>query len=297
MSFPKGEDLLMMGSEAAKMAEAYQESLRRSQDTKKPISGDPIKTVSETVNPLPLHSGESIKGPCVKKCKSDIDTSKIESIYPKLPSAPPETLQTSDKTEHTSSSISSPDTTDGKEKRSACSAKAKSVKFSDDKPGKYSRFEMEALELLSDPDDENDKESSILGFEERTDTGNSIEMRLDAIEEKLSMILGLLKTLSIATAGPTAARDGIRDAMIGMREELVASILSEAKDKIADMIREEENQRCKIGDGGAKLSEKAKELNTLTENESSSGESDTEEATKSKSDGPDSDDDLYSFDL
>nr|4BXT_A Chain A, Phosphoprotein P [Human metapneumovirus]4BXT_B Chain B, Phosphoprotein P [Human metapneumovirus]4BXT_C Chain C, Phosphoprotein P [Human metapneumovirus]4BXT_D Chain D, Phosphoprotein P [Human metapneumovirus]4BXT_E Chain E, Phosphoprotein P [Human metapneumovirus]4BXT_F Chain F, Phosphoprotein P [Human metapneumovirus]4BXT_G Chain G, Phosphoprotein P [Human metapneumovirus]4BXT_H Chain H, Phosphoprotein P [Human metapneumovirus] len=80
---------------------------------------------------------------------------------------------------------------------------------------------------------------SILTFEERDTSSLSIEARLESIEEKLSMILGLLRTLNIATAGPTAARDGIRDAMIGVREELIADIIKEAKGKAAEMMEEE----------------------------------------------------------
>ncbi|WP_369072824.1 hypothetical protein [Enterococcus faecium] len=38
----------------------------------------------------------------------------------------------------------------------------------------------------------------------------------------------MLHTLVAASAGPTSARDGIRDAMVGLREEMIEKIRAEA---------------------------------------------------------------------
>nr|ART34496.1 phosphoprotein [Avian metapneumovirus] len=278
MSFPEGKDILMMGSEAAKMADAYQRSLRNTSAGGRSISGEPINTIAEKVPLPPLCNPTTPKGSCIKPNKAPVPKVKeIESIYPKLPTAPVATdTETSTSTES--------------------AKKSKKVKFDNPKVGKYTKLEEEALELLSDPEEDNDEKSSILTFEEKDTASTSIEARLEAIEEKLSMILGMLKTLNIATAGPTAARDGIRDAMIGMREELINSIMTEAKDKIAEMMKEEDTQRAKIGDGSVKLTEKAKELNKILEDQSSSGESESEEESgESESDEEESD--IYNLDL
>ncbi|CDN30035.1 phosphoprotein [Avian metapneumovirus type D] len=278
MSFPEGKDILMMGSEAAKLADAYQKSLKDPSRNSKSISGDPVATVSERVPTLPLCGPISPKGSSTKPTREASPApKKTGPIYPKLPTAPPDPGQPE------------PITSNGPKKAQ------KKVKFDAVKPGKYSKLEEEALELLSDPDEENDKESSILTFEEKDNASTSIEARLEAIEEKLSMILGMLKTLSIATAGPTAARDGIRDAMVGMREELINSIMAEAKDKISEMIKEEDTQRAKIGDGSVRLTEKAKELNKVLEDQSSSGESDSE--SEDEEPEPDETADIYSLEL
>nr|WES12144.1 phosphoprotein [Avian metapneumovirus] len=279
MSFPEGKDILMMGSEAAKLAEAYQQSIKNSTSVRRSISGDPVSTVSEKVPLPPLCSSETSRGACIRPAKSTLPPIKeVESIYPKLPTAPPDAMI------ETAHPIGAP------------KKAQKRVKFESSKAGKYTKLEEEALELLSDPDEDNDEKSSVLTFEEKDNASSSIEARLEAIEEKLSMILGMLKTLSIATAGPTAARDGIRDAMVGVREELINSIMAEAKGKIAEMIKEEDAQRAKIGDGSVKLTEKARELNRMLEDQSSSGESETEsEETEPDTDGEN--DDIYSFDM
>lgn len=61
---------------------------------------------------------------------------------------------------------------------------------------------------------------------------------------------------------------------------LIADIIKEAKGKAAEMMEEEMNQRTKIGNGSVKLTEKAKELNKIVEDESTSGESEEEEELK-----------------
>nr|QBK51042.1 phosphoprotein [Avian metapneumovirus] len=275
MSYPKGEELILMGNEAAKAAEAYQDSLKKKKEShSRSIVGEPIATVSSKVSEPNIstisRSQKAIDNPV------EVEAKEVKKIYPQLPSAP---------TDHELEQ-----TTAGKKKESK-----KRVRFPDDIVGRYSKLEKEALELLSDQDDD-DKESSILTFDEKEMQASGIEARLSSIEEKLSMILGLLKTLSIATSGPTAARDGIRDAMIGMREELIASIMADAKGRIAEMIKEEEQQRSKIGNGSVKLTEKAKELNKIVEDESSSGESEEEETEEEDAEKDDSDD-IYSFEL
>lgn len=282
MSFPEGKDILFMGNEAAKIAEAFQKSLKKSGHKRtQSIVGEKVNTISETLE-LPTISKPARSSTLLEPKLAWADNSGITKITEK-----PATKTTDPVEEEEFNEKKVLPSSDGKtpaEKKSKLSTSVKKkVSFTSNEPGKYTKLEKDALDLLSDNEDE-DAESSILTFEEKDTSSLSIEARLESIEEKLSMILGLLRTLNIATAGPTAARDGIRDAMIGIREELIAEIIKEAKGKAAEMMEEEMNQRSKIGNGSVKLTEKAKELNKIVEDESTSGESEEEEESKETQD-------------
>nr|WHE09330.1 phosphoprotein [Human metapneumovirus] len=271
-----------MGNEAAKIAEAFQKSLKKSGHKRtQSIVGEKVNTISETLE-LPTISKPARSSTLLEPKLAWADNSGITKITEK-----PATKTTDPVEEEEFNEKKVLPSSDGKtpaEKKSKFSASVKKkVSFTSNEPGKYTKLEKDALDLLSDNEDE-DAESSILTFEEKDTSSLSIEARLESIEEKLSMILGLLRTLNIATAGPTAARDGIRDAMIGIREELIAEIIKEAKGKAAEMMEEEMNQRSKIGNGSVKLTEKAKELNKIVEDESTSGESEEEEESKETQD-------------
>nr|AEK26894.1 P [Human metapneumovirus] [Human metapneumovirus]WUR05498.1 P [Human metapneumovirus] [Human metapneumovirus] len=278
MSFPEGKDILFMGNEAAKLAEAFQKSLRKpSHRRSQSIIGEKVNTVSETLE-LPTISRPT--KPTILSEPKLAWTDKGGAIKTEVK----QTIKVMDPIEEEESTEkrvlpSSDGKTPAEKKLRPSTNTKKKVSFTPNEPGKYTKLEKDALDLLSD-NEEDDAESSILTFEERDTSSLSIEARLESIEEKLSMILGLLRTLNIATAGPTAARDGIRDAMIGIREELIADIIKEAKGKAAEMMEEEMNQRTKIGNGSVKLTEKAKELNKIVEDESTSGESEEEEEPK-----------------
>nr|WAB08106.1 phosphoprotein [Human metapneumovirus] len=282
MSFPEGKDILFMGNEAAKIAEAFQKSLKKSGHKRtQSIVGEKVNTISETLE-LPTISKPARSSTLLEPKLAWADNSGITKITEK------QTTKTTDPVEEEELNekkvLPSSDGKTPAEKKSKFSTSAKKkVSFTSNEPGKYTKLEKDALDLLSDNEEE-DAESSILTFEEKDTSSLSIEARLESIEEKLSMILGLLRTLNIATAGPTAARDGIRDAMIGIREELIAEIIKEAKGKAAEMMEEEMNQRSKIGNGSVKLTEKAKELNKIVEDESTSGESEEEEEPKETQD-------------
>nr|WAB07512.1 phosphoprotein [Human metapneumovirus] len=282
MSFPEGKDILFMGNEAAKIAEAFQKSLKKSGHKRtQSIVGEKVNTISETLE-LPTISKPARSSTLLEPKLAWADNSGITKITEK-----PATKTTDPVEEEELNEKKVLPSSDGKtptEKKSKFSTSVKKkVSFTSNEPGKYTKLEKDALDLLSDNEEE-DAESSILTFEEKDTSSLSIEARLESIEEKLSMILGLLRTLNIATAGPTAARDGIRDAMIGIREELIAEIIKEAKGKAAEMMEEEMNQRSKIGNGSVKLTEKAKELNKIVEDESTSGESEEEEEPKETQD-------------
>lgn len=282
MSFPEGKDILFMGNEAAKIAEAFQKSLKKSGHKRtQSIVGEKVNTISETLE-LPTISKPARSSTLLEPKLAWADNSGITKITEK-----PATKTTDPVEEEEFNEKKVLPSSDGKtpaEKKSKLSTSVKKkVSFTSNEPGKYTKLEKDALDLLSDNEDE-DAESSILTFEEKDTSSLSIEARLESIEEKLSMILGLLRTLNIATAGPTAARDGIRDAMVGIREELIAEIIKEAKGKAAEMMEEEMNQRSKIGNGSVKLTEKAKELNKIVEDESTSGESEEEEESKETQD-------------
>nr|ABK97001.1 phosphoprotein [Human metapneumovirus] len=282
MSFPEGKDILFMGNEAAKIAEAFQKSLKKSGHKRtQSIVGEKVNTISETLE-LPTISKPARSSTLLEPKLAWADNSGITKITEK-----PATKTTDPVEEEELNEKKVLPSSDGKtpaEKKSKFSTSVKKkVSFTSNEPGKYTKLEKDALDLLSDNEEE-DAESSILTFEEKDTSSLSIEARLESIEEKLSMILGLLRTLNIATAGPTAARDGIRDAMIGIREELIAEIIKEAKGKAAEMMEEEMNQRFKIGNGSVKLTEKAKELNKIVEDESTSGESEEEEEPKETQD-------------
>nr|WHE09546.1 phosphoprotein [Human metapneumovirus] len=271
-----------MGNEAAKIAEAFQKSLKKSGHKRtQSIVGEKVNTISETLE-LPTISKPARSSTLLEPKLAWADNSGITKITEK-----PATKTTDPVEEEEFNEKKVLPSSDGKtpaEKKSEFSTSVKKkVSFTSNEPGKYTKLEKDALDLLSDNEDE-DAESSILTFEEKDTSSLSIEARLESIEEKLSMILGLLRTLNIATAGPTAARDGIRDAMIGIREELIAEIIKEAKGKAAEMMEEEMNQRSKIGNGSVKLTEKAKELNKIVEDESTSGESEEEEESKETQD-------------
>nr|WHE09906.1 phosphoprotein [Human metapneumovirus] len=271
-----------MGNEAAKIAEAFQKSLKKSGHKRtQSIVGEKVNTISETLE-LPTISKPARSSTLLEPKLAWADNSGITKITEK-----PATKTTDPVEEEEFNEKKVLPSSDGKtpvEKKSKFSTSVKKkVSFTSNEPGKYTKLEKDALDLLSDNEDE-DAESSILTFEEKDTSSLSIEARLESIEEKLSMILGLLRTLNIATAGPTAARDGIRDAMIGIREELIAEIIKEAKGKAAEMMEEEMNQRSKIGNGSVKLTEKAKELNKIVEDESTSGESEEEEESKETQD-------------
>nr|UOQ23199.1 phosphoprotein [Human metapneumovirus] len=282
MSFPEGKDILFMGNEAAKIAEAFQKSLKKSGHKRtQSIVGEKVNTISETLE-LPTISKPARSSTLLEAKLACADNSGITNITEK-----PATKATDPVEEEEYNEKKVLPSSDGKtraEKNSKFSTSVKKkVSFTSNEPGKYTKLEKDALDLLSDNEEE-DAESSILTFEEKDTSSLSIEARLESIEEKLSMILGLLRTLNIATAGPTAARDGIRDAMIGIREELIAEIIKEAKGKAAEMMEEEMNQRSKIGNGSVKLTEKANELNKIVEDESTSGESEEEEEPKETQD-------------
>lgn len=282
MSFPEGKDILFMGNEAAKIAEAFQKSLKKSGHKRtQSIVGEKVNTISETLE-LPTISKPARSSTLLEPKLAWADNSGITKITEKQATKTTDPVEEEEFNEKKVLPSSDGKTPAEKKSKSSTSVKKK-VSFTSNEPGKYTKLEKDALDLLSDNEDE-DAESSILTFEEKDTSSLSIEARLESIEEKLSMILGLLRTLNIATAGPTAARDGIRDAMIGIREELIAEIIKEAKGKAAEMMEEEMNQRSKIGNGSVKLTEKAKELNKIVEDESTSGESEEEEESKETQD-------------
>nr|WAB07980.1 phosphoprotein [Human metapneumovirus] len=282
MSFPEGKDILFMGNEAAKIAEAFQKSLKRSGHKRtQSIVGEKVNTISETLE-LPTISKPARSSTLLEPKLAWADSSGAAKTTEKQTTKTTDPVEEEELNEKKISPSSDGKTPTEKKSKSPTNAKKK-VSFTSNEPGKYTKLEKDALDLLSDNEEE-DAESSILTFEERDTSSLSIEARLESIEEKLSMILGLLRTLNIATAGPTAARDGIRDAMIGIREELIAEIIKEAKGKAAEMMEEEMNQRSKIGNGSVKLTEKAKELNKIVEDESTSGESEEEEEPKETQD-------------
>nr|UMB52249.1 phosphoprotein [Human metapneumovirus] len=282
MSFPEGKDILFMGNEAAKIAEAFQKSLKKSGHKRtQSIVGEKVNTISETLE-LPTISKPARSSTLLEPKLAWADNSGITKITEKPATKTTDPVEEEEFNEKKVLPSSDGKTPAEKKSKSSTSVKKK-VSFTSNEPGKYTKLEKDALDLLSDNEDE-DAESSILTFEEKDTSSLSIEARLESIEEKLSMILGLLRTLNIATAGPTAARDGIRDAMIGIREELIAEIIKEAKGKAAEMMEEEMNQRSKIGNGSVKLTEKAKELNKIVEDESTSGESEEEEESKETQD-------------
>nr|AGT74970.1 phosphoprotein [Human metapneumovirus] len=282
MSFPEGKDILFMGNEAAKIAEAFQKSLKKSGHKRtQSIVGEKVSTISETLE-LPTISKPARSSTLLEPKLAWADNSGITKITEKPATKTADPVEEEEFNEKKVLPSSDGKTPAEKKSKSSTSVKKK-VSFTSNEPGKYTKLEKDALDLLSDNEEE-DAESSILTFEEKDTSSLSIEARLESIEEKLSMILGLLRTLNIATAGPTAARDGIRDAMIGIREELIAEIIKEAKGKAAEMMEEEMNQRSKIGNGSVKLTEKAKELNKIVEDESTSGESEEEEEPKETQD-------------
>nr|AAQ67684.1 phosphoprotein [Human metapneumovirus] len=282
MSFPEGKDILFMGNEAAKIAEAFQKSLKRSGHKRtQSIVGEKVNTISETLE-LPTISKPARSSTLLEPKLAWADSSRATKTTEKQTTKTTDPVEEEELNEKKISPSSDGKTPAEKKSKSPTNVKKK-VSFTSNEPGKYTKLEKDALDLLSDNEEE-DAESSILTFEERDTSSLSIEARLESIEEKLSMILGLLRTLNIATAGPTAARDGIRDAMIGIREELIAEIIKEAKGKAAEMMEEEMNQRSKIGNGSVKLTEKAKELNKIVEDESTSGESEEEEEPKETQD-------------
>nr|WAB08412.1 phosphoprotein [Human metapneumovirus]WAB08493.1 phosphoprotein [Human metapneumovirus] len=282
MSFPEGKDILFMGNEAAKIAEAFQKSLKRSGHKRtQSIVGEKVNTISETLE-LPTISKPARSSTLLEPKLAWADNSGATKATEKQTTKTTDPVEEEELNEKKISPSSDGKTPAEKKSKSPTNVKKK-VSFTSNEPGKYTKLEKDALDLLSDNEEE-DAESSILTFEERDTSSLSIEARLESIEEKLSMILGLLRTLNIATAGPTAARDGIRDAMIGIREELIAEIIKEAKGKAAEMMEEEMNQRSKIGNGSVKLTEKAKELNKIVEDESTSGESEEEEEPKETQD-------------
>nr|WAB07755.1 phosphoprotein [Human metapneumovirus] len=282
MSFPEGKDILFMGNEAAKIAEAFQKSLKRSGHKRtQSIVGEKVNTISETLE-LPTISKPARPSTLLEPKLAWADNSGATKATEKQTTKTTDPVEEEELNEKKISPSSDGKTPAEKKSKSPTNVKKK-VSFTSNEPGKYTKLEKDALDLLSDNEEE-DAESSILTFEERDTSSLSIEARLESIEEKLSMILGLLRTLNIATAGPTAARDGIRDAMIGIREELIAEIIKEAKGKAAEMMEEEMNQRSKIGNGSVKLTEKAKELNKIVEDESTSGESEEEEEPKETQD-------------
>nr|WAB08574.1 phosphoprotein [Human metapneumovirus] len=282
MSFPEGKDILFMGNEAAKIAEAFQKSLKRSGHKRtQSIVGEKVTTISETLE-LPTISKPARSSTPLEPKLAWADSSGVTKATEKQTTKTTDPVEEEELNEKKVSPSSDGKTPAEKKSKSPINVKKK-VSFTSNEPGKYTKLEKDALDLLSDNEEE-DAESSILTFEERDTSSLSIEARLESIEEKLSMILGLLRTLNIATAGPTAARDGIRDAMIGIREELIAEIIKEAKGKAAEMMEEEMNQRSKIGNGSVKLTEKAKELNKIVEDESTSGESEEEEEPKETQD-------------
>nr|WHE09132.1 phosphoprotein [Human metapneumovirus] len=271
-----------MGNEAAKIAEAFQKSLKKSGHKRtQSIVGEKVNTISETLE-LPTISKPARSSTLLEPKLAWADNSGITKITEKPATKTTDPVEEEEFNEKKVLPSSDGKTPAEKKSKSSTSVKKK-VSFTSNEPGKYTKLEKDALDLLSDNEDE-DAESSILTFEEKDTSSLSIEARLESIEEKLSMILGLLRTLNIATAGPTAARDGIRDAMIGIREELIAEIIKEAKGKAAEMMEEEMNQRSKIGNGSVKLTEKAKELNKIVEDESTSGESEEEEESKETQD-------------
>nr|WHE08970.1 phosphoprotein [Human metapneumovirus] len=282
MSFPEGKDILFMGNEAAKIAEAFQKSLKRSGHKRtQSIVGEKVTTISETLE-LPTISKPARSSTPPEPKLAWADSGGATKTTEKQTTKTTDPVEEEELNEKKVSPSSDGRTPAEKKSKSPINVKKK-VSFTSNEPGKYTKLEKDALDLLSDNEEE-DAESSILTFEERDTSSLSIEARLESIEEKLSMILGLLRTLNIATAGPTAARDGIRDAMIGIREELIAEIIKEAKGKAAEMMEEEMNQRSKIGNGSVKLTEKAKELNKIVEDESTSGESEEEEEPKETQD-------------
>nr|UDN67262.1 phosphoprotein [Human metapneumovirus] len=282
MSFPEGKDILFMGNEAAKIAEAFQKSLKKSGHKRtQSIVGEKVNTISETLE-LPTISKPARSSTLLEPKLAWADNSGITKITEKPATKTTDPVEEEEFNEKKVLPSSDGKTPAEKKSKSSTSVKKK-VSFTSNEPGKYTKLEKDALDLLSDNEDE-DAESSILTFEEKDTSSLSIEARLESIEEKLSMILGLLRTLNIATAGPTAARDGIRDAMIGIREELIAEIIKEAKGKAAEMMEQDMKQTSKIGNGSVKLTEKAKELNKIVEDESTSGESEEEEESKETQD-------------
>nr|AAK38408.1 phosphoprotein [Avian metapneumovirus] len=292
MSFPEGKDILLMGNEAAKAAEAFQRSLkkighRRTQS----IVGDKIITVSETVEKPTISKSTKVTTPPERRNAwgEKPDTTRNQTEEARNEATPEDTSRLYEE-------VFAP-TSDGKtpaqKGKETPEKPKKKVPFKIVESGRYPKLEMEALELLSANEDD-DAESSVLTFEEKDTSALSLEARLESIDEKLSMILGLLRALNVATAGPTAARDGIRDAMVGLREELIADIIKEAKEKAAQKMKEEAKQKPKLGNGSVGLTEKVKELTKIVEDESTSGDPEEEEEEEDEEES-NPDDDLYSL--
>lgn len=148
------------------------------------------------------------------------------------------------------------------------------VSFKEELPSSenpFTRLYKETIETF----DNNEEESSYSYDEINDQTNDNITARLDRIDEKLSEIIGMLHTLVVASAGPTAARDGIRDAMVGLREEMIEKIRSEAlmtNDRLEAMARlrnEESEKMTKDTSDEVKLTPTSEKLNMVLEDESS----------------------------
>nr|QXO84945.1 P-BFP [Human orthopneumovirus]QXO84956.1 P-BFP [Human orthopneumovirus] len=131
----------------------------------------------------------------------------------------------------------------------------------------FSKLYKETIETF-----DNNEEESSYSYEEINDqTNDNITARLDRIDEKLSEILGMLHTLVVASAGPTSARDGIRDAMVGLREEMIEKIRTEAlmtNDRLEAMARlrnEESEKMAKDTSDEVSLNPTSEKLNNLLE--------------------------------
>nr|AJF44699.1 phosphoprotein [Human orthopneumovirus]ASZ84927.1 phosphoprotein [Human orthopneumovirus]QTC33413.1 phosphoprotein [Human orthopneumovirus]QTC33908.1 phosphoprotein [Human orthopneumovirus]QTC33919.1 phosphoprotein [Human orthopneumovirus] len=135
----------------------------------------------------------------------------------------------------------------------------------------FSKLYKETIETF-----DNNEEESSYSYEEINDqTNDNITARLDRIDEKLSEILGMLHTLVVASAGPTSARDGIRDAMVGLREEMIEKIRAEAlmtNDRLEAMARlrnEESEKMAKDTSDEVSLNPTSKKLSDLLEDNDS----------------------------
>nr|AJF44818.1 phosphoprotein [Human orthopneumovirus] len=135
----------------------------------------------------------------------------------------------------------------------------------------FSKLYKETIETF-----DNNEEESSYSYEEINDqTNDNITARLDRIDEKLSEILGMLHTLVVASAGPTSARDGIRDAMVGLREEMIEKIRAEAlmtNDRLEAMARlrnEESEKMAKDTSDEVSLNPTSKKLSNLLEDNDS----------------------------
>lgn len=265
-----------VGEDANKKAEEFLK--HRSFPSEKPLAGIPNTTTYVTKYNMPpiLRSSFKLSSPRVAANLTDpsVPPSTPPSIppqnkeeQPKGSDADTETIhvyEVPDNSEHSEKPCCPDDTNTKKTRKPMVTFVEPEEKF----VGLGASLYKETMQTFAA--DGYDEESN-LSFEETNQEpgSSSVEQRLDRIEEKLSYIIGLLNTIMVATAGPTTARDEIRDALIGTREELIEMIKSDiltVNDRIMAMekLRDEECSKADTDDGSAcYLTDRAKILDKI----------------------------------